>query len=352
MSAIPSAALCVALSEDLITKMFGLMMDDMVVEFEQANPVGNPDGLELKSALVKVRPSILDATHGPLRAPALEFEPALGRIHLHELDLKWEKLDLALSLQLKEKDIKLFGKTLRIFQGSPKLGIVLPLAKYIRHSEVDIHLEPEVRHIPPEIKDGQPIPATEGWAIGFREAMVQFDVFDLEAIFEDVVVGALKVALNDALFGRDSTLVDILIDAHLANFFFRLQYRNLTPAQRRDKACQLAEQDLRLLISDSQKIAILLDLPDDKRKWLYDSQHKNLDLVSWLAETLAHFFREKLAFPLPGELSLNPPDSLLAKNPDLRLAPIRVPVRNPALSINPGELLIQVEPGAVEDLRK
>ena len=256
-----------------------------------------------------------------------------------------------MALQLKERDITLFGKTLHLFAGSPLLDFTVPLARLIRRSEVDIHLTPEVRHQPPQEKDGQPIPQTEGWVIGFRQAMVEFDVFDLEGIFEEAVVDALKQALANALLGHSIT-VDALTVLHLADPVFEVQNRALPPDQRKHKARQLALADLRGLIDSSEHLAHVLDLPDDLLKWVYDRFHINLDLLSWLSQVLARFLNEKLVIPLPASIPIQPPESLSTDYPDLRLLPLQIPLRSPLLSISADELLLQVEVGTLKHLRE
>jgi hypothetical protein len=315
MSAIPPTAICIALNEKVILKLLSLLMDNMLVDFNQDNPQSDPEGFEIKSLTARLRPSIKDALRRLYPAPALDFDDVHGKIHLHELDLKWEQLDIAMAVTIKERDIKIFGKTFHLFEGNPHLDFSVSLAKLIHRSEVDVHLVPEIRHIPAQQVDGKAIPETEGWAIGFSDAMVEFDVWDLEGIFEDVVVDALREALAEDLAGQ-SDIADFLID----------------------KADRLAE---------------LLDLPDDLVKWIYDRLHLNLDLLSWLSQTLARLMKEKLFYRLPKTLILPaalPADSLTAGLPDLRLLPIELPIRNPALIIDPQEILVMVELGMEKDL--
>lgn len=164
------------------------------------------------------------------------------------------------------------------------------------------------------------------------------------------MVGALRHALADALAGH-STFVDILAGVHMANPVFQVENHELPFNQRWAKARQLAMDDLRALIDDADRLAEILDLPDDLVKWVYDRVHRNLDLVSWLSEVLAHFFNEKLVYPLPATLAI-PANSLKTTNPKLRLLPIQVTIRNPRLTIAPDEVVITLEPGTIEELRE
>jgi hypothetical protein len=66
---------------------------------------------------------------------------------------------------------------------------------------------------------------------------------------------------------------------------------------------------------------------------------------------LARFLKEKLTCPLPSSIPIPPPADLAAKFPGLRLLPLQLPIRNPVLLIT-DELLVQLEPGTVQDLRE
>ncbi|MHB1417418.1 MAG: hypothetical protein ACYC1C_19400, partial [Chloroflexota bacterium] len=226
---------CLAIGVQPIQTMFGLLMDGTKFQIREASAQPTGEGITLKALDAAFTLSNKDASRGNWSAPPLVFDPAIGGIHLHELDVKWEKLDVAFVVRVQERDITILGHTLRLFEGTPTLEFTVSIAKFVKRSEIDVHLAPEIRS---RQADGH-----QEWSIGFSRAMVQFDAFDLEGNFEDMVVEGLRQEVARAA-SASSGVVDALAAVHMANPAFELQYRHLSIEQRWEKARLLAVDDL------------------------------------------------------------------------------------------------------------
>lgn len=246
-----------------------------------------------------------------------------GQVHLRELDWKWDHLAVSLGLDIPTictprvcVDLGIFGRHCTpswcFFTGVPDVGVTIDIAPFVRQ-EVSFSASLEVRRFdlsappaPPPFSWMKvvPDPTTNAWQVFLVPgAPIDVDLFDLSDIVGDLLENALVSAVTALLPG--GALRSIIIG---------------------------------IIGSVVDLIRAILDFPDDLGEWLSDQLNVSLDLIGIIVQFVGGWFG-----------SFNPLYSLQDPYPMLPasggLIAVRIPVNQPAITINDDELIITTDIG-------
>jgi len=207
-----------------------------------------------------------------------------GTIRLHELDARWEKLDLTLVLDLPQLQIgggcfdgPLGGvvclPAVTLFRGSPRITVTLDLAPFVRH-ELTLVATPLVRYFDPATtpigKHCQQLHSTldiddtaTQWRVYCDPQTIDFDPFDVADTVGDLVVDAFTAAIEATLPPGLGVLRDAVFAA---------------------------------IGSIGDLVRTLLDIPDDISEWLSDLFNVSFGVVNLVLQFVADFFGQCVSF--------------------------------------------------------
>ncbi len=268
-----------------------------------------------------------------------------GTIEVKELDVKWDKLQVTLGLDIPEicvgggcidlpwplPDICL--PRVCIFSGDPDVSISPDFAAFVAQ-EISFIGSVEARYFdasapPPPGFDPcgflrgvlggtgvlPPLPTTNQWQVFIDPESVDIDLFDFADVVGDLVEDALTAAVEALIPGgwvRDLILAIIGGVADLIRF--------------------------------------VLDIPDEIDEWLSDLFNVSFGLLDFLVQIVLELFGACVPIyaiddpleVLPAQVST----SVLLSGAPVALVPVKVPVADLSVSVDDVELVVQADVGA------
>lgn len=311
------ANLTIAASEDSFTRLFNAIRDNFT--FAKADSVdfgpfsaGYNIALHLENGSVDLR--------------------ADNTVKIDELDIKWDRLDLFIGLDIPRICVggfciipTPFGCALRfpricIFEADPDIQITLPLGGIT--SEVSLTGRLKFRHFvnpprPPgmndwDAQDAVPSLASQ-WRLFLDDPVVDIDLIDIADTVGDLL----------------ENLIDAAIDGLLG----------FLPGWARDiiKAILGPVVDL---------IRAILDIPDDIQEWISDLLNVSFGLLDIVAQFVIDYFGDRT--PL-AEIEDPYPILPAAANPNptgpSQLVPVKIPIRDLSVSNDDVEMVLEAEIG-------
>ena len=253
-------------------------------------------------------------------------------VKVDELDIKWDKLDLSLGIDIPEICVggwciipSPFGCILRfpqicIFEADPDISITLPLGGIT--SEVSLTGRLVARHFvnparPPgmnawDAQDAVPSLASK-WQIFFDDPVVDIDPIDIADTVGDLLEAAVDAAIDGILFFLPGWLRDIV------------------------KAILGPVIDL---------IRAILDIADDIQEWISDLLNVSFGLLDIIAQFIIDYYGDRT--PLA---EIEDPYPLLpaVANPNTfgppMLIPVKVPIASLAVSNTDLEMILEADIG-------
>ncbi|HET6943497.1 MAG TPA: hypothetical protein VFH89_15195 [Sphingomicrobium sp.] len=253
-------------------------------------------------------------------------------VKIDELDIKWDKLDLSLGIDIPRKCIggwciipSPFGCILRfpricLFDDDPDIEVTLPLGGIT--SEVSLTGRLVMRHFdnparPPgmhawDAQDAAPSLASE-WRLFIDDPVVDIDPIDIADTVGDLLEAAVNAAIDNLLF--------------------------FLPGWARDIAKAILGPVIDL-------IRAILDLPDDIQEWISDLLNVSFGLLDIIAQFIIDYFGDKT--PLA---TIEDPYPLLpaTTNPNnfgpSMLIPVKVPIRRLAVFNTDVEMVLEADIG-------
>lgn len=266
-------------------------------------------------------------------------------IQVKELDIKWDKLEVTLGLDIPEicvgggcipmpwpiPDICL--PKVCIFSGDPDVSISPDFAAFVAQ-EISFTGSVDVRYYdasapPPPWYDPcgllmsvltstgviEPLPSHNQWQVFIDPQTMDIDLFDFADIVGDLIEDALTAAVTALIPGgwvRDLVLAIIGGVADL--------------------------------------IRAILDIPDDIDEWLSDLFNVSFGLLDFLTTLIADFFGNCVPIAriddpfeiMPAEVST----SVLLSGAPVALVPVRIPIRNLNAHVTDVEMVVQADVGA------
>ncbi len=248
-----------------------------------------------------------------------------GTIQVKELDLRWDRLQFTLGLDIPElcvgggcvdmpwpiPDICL--PRVCVFSGDPDVSISPDLAAFVAQ-EISFTARLVVRYfdasLPLPTPDLcaplriNPLPAHNQWRIHIDPETIDVDLFD----FPDVVGNLIEDALTNAV-------------------------KALIPGG------WVRDLILAIIGSVADLIRTLLDIPDEIEEWLSDLFNVSFGLLDSIATMATDFLgRCNPIYAVDDPLEIMP-----AAN---GLIPVRIPIRNLSVSVNDAEMVVQADVGA------
>jgi hypothetical protein len=303
----------VAASEAAFKKLFDKVVEKFVLEKADSKDLGPFTAgydikIHLENGSVDLRPD--------------------GTVHVKELDIKWDRLNLSLGIDIPEKCIlggclipTPFGCLLEIppiclFSADPDIQIVLPLSNGLITSEISItgrlltryHVNPD-RPASMDQWDAQlpDPPLNNTWQLFLEPQFVDVDLVDVADTVGDLLDEAIETAI--AALG----IPDVIAD---------------------------------LLGSIVDLVRVILDIGDDIQEWLEDLLGVSLGLENIIGQALIeHFVTDEPLFeledpyPILGEAP-NPNDKQ-GQPPLPKLVPVKLPIRDLTVSNNDVELILE-----------
>lgn len=250
-------------------------------------------------------------------------------VQIKELDIKWDKLDLTLGLDIPEICVggfciipTPFGCLLRapricIFSADPDISFTLPLGGLIT-SEISVTASLLTKYaLNParpsgmndwDAQDANPSLASH-WQLFIDPQLIDLDVFDIADIVGDLLENAVN-AVIDNLLGFLPTWARNLIKAILGPIID--------------------------LIRD------ILDIPDDIQEWISDLLNVSFGILDFILSLVADYFANK--YPLH---QIEDPYPILeaAANPNpespLSIVPVKIPIRDMSVFNNDQEMILE-----------
>jgi hypothetical protein len=205
-------------------------------------------------------------------------------IRLHELDARWEKLELTLVLELPQLQIgggcfdgPLGGvvclPAVTLFRGSPRVAVTVDLAPFVRH-ELTLVGTPRVDYFDPatspftercqQVHTALDIDDTKTqWRVYCDPQTIDFDPFDLADTAGDLLVDAFSAAIEALLPPGLGVIRDAVFAA---------------------------------IGSIGDLVRTLLDIPDDIAEWLSDLFNVSFGLFNLVLQFVADFFGRCVSF--------------------------------------------------------
>lgn len=250
-----------------------------------------------------------------LEGGTLDLRPD-NTIQIKELNIKWDKLDLTLGIDLPGFTIpgfciipNPFGDCILeipdtpVFDNNPDVAVFLPLGGLIT-SEISVTGSLQIKYAinpdrPPGTDDwtaqeADPSQANH-WQIFVDPQFLDVDIFSIAGMVGDVLDAALHTAAEKLL----SFLPDVILDA----LGFGVDF-----------------------IVD--KIRDLLDLGDDIQEWLSDLLNNSFGILDFILQLVADYFANlyplhQVEDPYPILKKANNPNQSLPK-----LLPVKIPIRD------------------------
>jgi hypothetical protein len=303
----------VAASEAAFKKLFDKVVEKFVLEKADSKDLGPFTAgydikIHLENGSVDLRPD--------------------GTVQVKELDIKWDRLNLSLGIDIPEKCIlggclipTPFGclveiPSICVFSADPDIQIVLPLSNGLITSEISItgrlltryHVNPD-RPASMDQWDAQlpDPPLNNTWQLFLEPQFVDVDLIDVADTVGDLLDEAIETAI--AALG----IPDVIAD---------------------------------LLGSIVDLVRVVLDIGDDIQEWLEDLLGVSLGLENIIGQALIeHFVTDEPLFeledpyPILGEAP-NPNDKQ-GQPPLPKLVPVKLPIRDLTVSNNDVELILE-----------
>jgi hypothetical protein len=248
-----------------------------------------------------------------------------GTIQVSELDIRWDRLQVTLGLDIPElcvgggcidlpwplPDICL--PRVCIFDGDPDVSISPDFAAFVAQ-EITITGGLAIRYfdasLPPPSPDlcgalrVTPLPDHNQWHIFLDPETIDVDLFDFPDIVGDLIEEALTSAIEALIPG--GPIRDLI---------------------------------LAIIGSATDLIRTILDIPDDIDEWLSDLFNVSFGLLDFIGTLVMDFFgRCNPIFRIDDPFEILP-----ASN---GLIPVRVPIRNLSASVNDVEMIVLADVGA------
>ncbi len=303
----------VAASEAAFKKLFDKVVEKFVLEKADSKDLGPFTAgydikIHLENGSVDLRPD--------------------GTVQVKELDIKWDRLNLSLGIDIPERCIlggclipTPFGclveiPSICVFSADPDIQIVLPLSNGLITSEISItgrlltryHVNPD-RPASMDQWDAQlpDPPLNNTWQLFLEPQFVDVDLVDVADTVGDLLDEAIETAI--AALG----IPDVIAD---------------------------------LLGSIVDLVRVVLDIGDDIQEWLEDLLGVSLGLENIIGQALIeHFVTDEPLFeledpyPILGEAP-NPNDKQ-GQPPLPKLVPVKLPIRDLTVSNNDVELILE-----------
>ena len=253
-------------------------------------------------------------------------------VKIDELDIKWDKLDLSIGLDIPSLCVggfciipSPFGCILRfpricVFEDDPDIELTLPLGGIT--SEVSLTGRLVMRHFdnparPPgmnawDAQDAVPSLASE-WRLFFDDPVVDIDPIDIADTVGDLLEAAVNAAIDNLLFFLPGWARDII------------------------KAILGPVIDL---------VRAILDIPDDIQEWISDLLNVSFGLLDIIAQFIIDYFGDNT--PLA---AIEDPYALLpaGANPNnfgpAMLIPVKVPIRSMSVFNTDVEMVLEADVG-------
>lgn len=321
------AHLTVAASENAFRKSFDVMVRNVAWEKQDSTNFGPfVAGYHVK---------------GHLQGGTIDLR-ADNTIKISELDIKWDKLQFILGLDIPEicvgggcLDLGLFEICLPevcVFSDNPDIQIAPDLAAFVAQeisftgsivaNYFDTTAPPPsglcqmLRDVLVDASIIEPLPTHNQWHILIDPQTVDIDLFDFADIVGDLIENALTAAITAIIPGgwvRDLILAIIGGIADLIRW--------------------------------------LLDIPDDIQEWLSDLFNVSFGLLDFLLQLVLDFFGHcvpiyRIDDPLeilPKEIST----SVFLSGAPVTLVPVTIPIRNLNVHVDDVELTVQADIGAI-----
>lgn len=304
------AHITAALGEKAVTRIFNSLRDDFLLEKAATKDFG------AFSAGYSIR--------AKLKGGSVDLRQD-NTILLKELDVKWEKLDLTLGLDIPKICVGGFciipnpfggclvrAPSICVFENDPDISITLPLGGFT--SEVSLSGSLEARHVrnparPASMNDWDAAEATppvpDLWKIHYVPQWVDLDIIDVA----DTVGDLLEKLVNAAIDGLLSFL----------------------PKWARDIVKAVLGPVIGL-------IRTILDIPDDIQEWISDLLNVSFGIVDFAAQyALDWFAKENPLF------SFEDPYTVLEGGGGL--VPVKIPVTGLNIRVDDKELLLTASVG-------
>lgn len=253
-------------------------------------------------------------------------------VKVDELDIKWDKLDLSLGIDIPSICIggwciipTPFGCALRlpricIFDDDPDISLTLPLGGIT--SEVSLIGRLVMRHFdnparPPgmnawDAQDAVPSLASE-WRLFFDDPIVDIDPIDVADTVGDLLEAAVNAAVDNLLFFLPGWARDII------------------------KGILGPVIDL---------VRAILDIPDDIQEWISDLLNVSFGLLDIIAQFIIDYFGDKTSLT-----AIEDPYPLLpaTANPNnfgpAMLIPVKIPIRKLNVFNTDVEMVLEADIG-------
>lgn len=253
-------------------------------------------------------------------------------VHLDELDIKWDQLDLWLGMDIPEICVGGFciipspwGCVLRapricVFSADPDITVTLPLGGFTSEISMEARLVPKYYVNPDrppgmndwDAQDAVP-PLYNQWRIHLDPLWVDIDPIDISDTVGDLLEAAVDAAI-DGLLGWLPGWAKDLIRAILGPIIDLIRW--------------------------------ILDIPDEIQEWISDLLNVSFGIIDLIGQFVLEYFaaREPLTFvedpyPMLPEQT-NPNGSTLPK-----LVDVKIPIRNLVVSNNDVEMVIAADVG-------
>ncbi len=247
-------------------------------------------------------------------------------IQIKELDIKWDKLNLTLGIDIPEQCVGGFciipipfdgclveAPKICIFSDNPDISIPLDLnglvtseisvtARPILKYKIDSSRTPSMSDL--EAKDKN---ISNKWQVFIDPVTVDVDPFDVADIVGDLLEDALENAIEGLLGPLPSWAKDLI---------------------------------LAILGPIIDLVRDILDLPDDIAEWISDLLGVSLGLLNIITNFVADYFANK--FPL---YELEDPYPILDADFSVPLIPVLIPVRDLEVLVNTNEMILQANVG-------
>jgi hypothetical protein len=251
-------------------------------------------------------------------------------VQIKELDIKWDKLDLSLGIDIPEICVGGFciipnpfgGCLVRapricIFSADPDINITLPLGGLIT-SEISVTGSLLTKYFTNparpagmndwDAQESDPSLANH-WQLFIDPQFIDVDVFDIADVVGDLLENAVNFAIDNLLFFLPGWAID-LIKAILGPII-----------------------DL---------IRFILDIPDDIQEWISDLLNVSFGILDFILTLVADYFASK--FPLH-EIEDPYPILEAADNPNpgppATIIPVKIPIRDLTVFNNDQEMILE-----------
>lgn len=251
-------------------------------------------------------------------------------VQIKELDIKWDKLDLTLGLDIPEICVGGFciipspfgGCWLRapeicIFSSDPDISFTLPLGGLIT-SELSVTGSLLTKYAvnparPGGMNDWDAQDATPSlanhWQLFLDPQFVDVDIFDIADIVGDLLENAVNAAIDNLL--------------------------SFLPGWARDLIKAILGPIIDL-------IRAILDIPDDIQEWISDLLNVSFGILDFIVQMVADYFANQYPLhqiedPYPIlEAAANPNSSFLPS-----LVPVKIPIRDLRVFNNDQEMILE-----------